>query len=134
MSSRRLTIFAEDTPEEGLEISVSMEKDFVPLFNEKFMSVEPSYPIHLLVNADVINENAKDSVTISILTHLIDRLGKSLKTEGHLITKEKLDNAFDLTDRLVIKKFEELSGIRFDHSKFRTREMFQDYIKRMMKD
>ena len=134
MSSRRLTIFAEDTPEEGLEISVNVEKDFIPLFNEKFISVEPPYPIHLLRKEDVITDNTTKSATITLLSHLIERLGKSLKTEGHFITKEKLDNVFDLTDRLVIKKFEELSGIKFDHSKFRTREMFQGYIKGMMKE
>ena len=94
MSSRRLTIFAEETPEEGLEISVNLEKDFIPLFNERFISVEPPYPIHLLSKEDVINDNATDSVTISILSHLIERLGKSLKSEGHFITKEKMDNVF----------------------------------------
>ena len=94
MSSRRLTIFVEETPEEGLEISVNLDKDFVPLFNERFISVEPPYPIHLLSKEDVINDNATDSVTISILSHLIERLGKSLKSEGHFITKEKMDNVF----------------------------------------
>ena len=94
MSSRRLTIFAEETPEEGLEISVNLEKDFIPLFNERFISVEPPYSIHLLSKEDVINDNATDSFTISILSHLIERLGKSLKSEGHFITKEKMDNVF----------------------------------------
>lgn len=63
-----------------------------------------------------------------LLKNITEIIGRSLKTDSHIYSQKELDDKFELTDRNIIRMFERISGVRFDHSKFKTRRTFQEYM------
>ena len=51
-----------------------------------------------------------------------------MKTDNQIYSQKELDDRFELTDRNIIRMFERISGVGFDHSKFKTRRAFQEYL------
>ncbi len=127
-NNQRFIIDSEVDADGGLTIKVTTEKNYSPQFCETFYSVENSIPLKFIDEEEIRAENAKKSATIRLLNNITEILSRSFKTDSHIFSQKELDDKFELTDRNVIRMFERISGERFDHSKFKNRRAFQEYL------
>ena len=127
-NNQRFIIDSEIDDDGGLTIKITAEKKCVPQFSETFYSIEKPIPLKFIGEDEILSENAEKSATIRLLKNITKIIGRSMKTDNHIYTQKELDDRFELTDRNIIRMFERISGVRFDHSKFKTRRAFQEYM------
>lgn len=90
--------------------------------------------IYDISETNTSGESAGNSTTASLLRSLIEIIRKSNKTSGHIITEQKRNLKFPLTDLITIRKFAQIAGIKIDERKFRNRREFQMYFRELMKE
>ena len=112
----------------GLTIKITVEKNYIPQFSETFYSVEKPIPLRFIGEEEIRSENAEKSATIRLLKDITEIIGRSMKTDSYIYSQKELDDKFELTDRNIIRMFERVSGVRFNHSKFKSRRAFQEYL------
>jgi len=134
MNQSGMTISWEENPDGGYDIQVYGERKYALCFVEAFLSVEKPLGVHFITDKDANGESAEDSATVALLSNLIRIIRTSYKTKGKLITERERDLKFPFTDLIIIKKFAEVAGIRFDEHKFQNRREFQEYFKTLLKE
>lgn len=134
MNESSITIRWEKNPDGSTDISVSGDKDYLPHFSEAFLSLDtPSFG-YSVDERESSGESAGNSATASLLRSLIETFRKSDKTSGHIITEQKRNSKFPLTDLITIRKFAQIADIKIDERKFRNRREFQMYFRELMKE
>lgn len=79
-------------------------------------------------DSSISGEVAYNSATSTLLKHLLNIIGNGVKTKGHIFTEKELNLKFPFVDLIAIERFEEITGIKFDESKFKNRKEFQEYF------
>ena len=128
MDNTRLTIACEENREGGYEIDVTFERDSRTKFREAFISLDRPMPPYLIKENDINGVGAIKSATTSILSHIKNVIGKSMKTDSHIFTDREIDSMFEFKELYTIRRFAEIAGIKFDESKFTNRKEFQEYF------
>ena len=134
MDNTRLTITCEENREGGYEIDVSFERDYCPKFREAFLSVDKPIPPYLIKENDINGVGAVKSATTSILSHIKNVIGKSMKTDSRIFTDKEIDSMFEFKELYTIRRFAEIAGVKFDESKFTNRKEFQEYFQKWLKE
>ena len=134
MDNTRLTITCEVNREGGYEIDVSFERDYRPKFREAFISLDRPMPPYLIKESDINGVGAVKSATTSILSHIKNIIGKSMKTDSHIFTDKEIDSMFEFKELYTIRRFAEIAGVKFDESKFTNRKEFQEYFQKCLKE
>ncbi len=134
MNESSITIRWEKNPDGSTDISVSGDKDYMPHFQEAFLSLDRFPSLHNITERETSGESAGNSATIALLTQLIAIILKSDKTNGHVITEQMRNSKFPFTDMPLIRRFTEIAGIKFDERKFRNRREFQMYFRELLKE
>lgn len=133
MNESCITIRWEKNPDGSTDISVSGNKDYLPHFNEAFLSLDILPSVHSVDERETSGESAGNSATIALLTQLIAIIRKSNKMSGRIISEQMLNSKFPFTDLVAIRKFCEIAGIKIDERKFRNRREFQMYFRSLLK-
>lgn len=133
MDNTRLTISCEENQEGGYSIDVTFERDYRPKFRETFLSVDKPMPPHLIEEEEINGESAIKSAVTSILSHIKNLIGNSMKTDGRIFTDKEMDSMFEFKELYTIRRFAEIAGIKFDESKFTNRREFQEYFQKWIK-
>lgn len=134
MDNTRLTITCEENREGGYEIDVSFERDYRPKFREAFLSVDRLMPPFLIKENDINGAGAVKSATTSILSHIKNVIGKSMKTDSRIFTDREIDSMFEFKELYTIRRFAEIAGVKFDESKFTNRKEFQEYFQKWLEE
>lgn len=134
MNESSITIRWEKNPDGSTDISVNGDIDGQTHFREAFLSLDRLPPLHDITERETSGESAGNSVTIALLTQLIEIIRKSDKTSGHVITEQMRNSKFPFTDMPLIIRFAEIAGIKFDERKFRNRREFQMYFRELLKE
>lgn len=134
MDNTRLTITCEENREGGYEIDVSFERDYRPKFREAFLSVEKPIPPYFIKENDINGAGAVKSATTSILSHIKNVIGKSMKTDSRIFTDKEIDSMFEFKELYTIRRFAEIAGVKFDESKFTNRKEFQEYFQKWLEE
>lgn len=134
MNEQSITIRWEKNADGGIDISVNGAEYGQMLFREAFLSLDMLPPLYDISEAETSGESAGNSATTALLTQLIAIIRKSDKTSGHIITEQKRNSKFPLTDLITIRKFAQIAGIKIDERKFRNRREFQMYFRELMKE
>ena len=82
MDNTRLTIACEENREGGYEIEVTFERDSRTKFREAFISLDRPMPPCLIEESDINGVGAVKSAATSILSHIKNVIGKSMKTDS----------------------------------------------------
>lgn len=133
MNEQSITVRWDKNPDGSTDISVSGDIDGHTHFREAFLSLDMLPPLYDISETETSGESAGNSATI-VLTQLIAIIRKSDKTSGHIITEQKRNSKFPLTDLIIIRKFAQIAGIKIDERKFRNRREFQMYFRELMKE
>ena len=128
MYNSRLTITCDENREGGYDIEVLFEKDYRAQFREAFISLDRPMPPHLIEESDINGIGAVKSATTSILSHIKNTIGNSMKTNGRIFTEKEMDSMFEFKELQTIKRFAEIAGVKFDESKFKNLKEFQEYF------
>ena len=128
MDNTRLTIACEADEFGGYDINVTFERDSRIKFREAFISLDRPMLPYLIEESDINGENAVKSATTAMLSHIIGVINKSLKTDSHIFSDKEIDSMFEFKELYAIKRFSEIAGVKFDESKFKNREEFQEYF------
>lgn len=134
MNQSSITISWKENSNGGYDIQVYGERKYALYFVEALLSVEKPLGVHFITEKDANGESAENSSTVALLSNLIRIIRTSYKTKGKLITKREQDLKFPFTDLIIIKKFAEIAGIKFDEQKFQNRREFQEYFKTLLKE
>lgn len=133
MNESSITIRWEKNPDGSTDLSVSGDKDGLPHFREEFLSLDILPSVHSIDESEISGESAANSATIALLAQLIAIIRKSDKTNGCIISEQIQNSKFLSTDLVIIRRFSEITGIRFDEGKFHNRREFQMYFRELMK-
>lgn len=133
MNQSGITISWEENSDGGYDIHVDGERKYALYFVESFLTVEKPSSVHFITEKQANGESAEDSATVALLSNLLRIIRTSYKTKGRLITERERDLKFPFTDLIIIKKFAEIAGIKFDEQKFQNRREFQEYFKTLVK-
>lgn len=133
-NNRRFIIDSEEDSDGGLIIKVTTEKNYIPQFSEAFYSIEHLHPLKFIRDEEIETENPNKSASIGLLRNIIEVMRKGMKTDSHIYSQKELDDKFELMDRSIIRAFERVSGIKFDHTRFKTLIAFQRYFQSLLKD
>lgn len=68
----------------------------------------------------------------AILSNLLGIVLKANKDSSHIFTQKELDLKSEFIDLPRIEQFEEIAGVKFDHSKFHNRREFRAYFKKWL--
>lgn len=128
MTDTKITIVCREGEDHITDISLTAERNYTPIFTEAFSTQEKSLSVYLIKDKDILSENAAKSGAEQILSNLTELIRNSLKMRARVFTQEELDLKSQITDYPIIKRFEEITGIEFDWSKFRNRREFKDYF------
>ena len=128
MADTKITIVCEEGEDHITDISLTAERNYTPIFTEAFSTQEKPLSVYLIKDKDILSENAAKSGAEQILSNLTELIRNSLKMRARVFTQEELDLKSQITDYPIIKRFEEITGIEFDWSKFRNRREFKDYF------
>ena len=79
-------------------------------------------------DSSISGEVACNSATITLLKHFLNIIGNGVKTKGHIFTEKEFNLKFQFVDLIAIERFEQITGLRFDHSKFNNLKEFQEYF------
>lgn len=133
MNEQSITIRWDKNPDGSTDISVSGDIDGQTHFREAFLSLDILPPLYDISETKTSGESAGNSATVSLLRSLIEIIRKSNKINGHIITEQKRNLKFPLTDLITIRKFAQIAGIKIDERKFCNRREFQMYFRELMK-
>ena len=128
MDESRIIIDWKEQGDDSYDIEVIGYRNFKQYFSEAFYSIEKPLSILSVSDSSISGEVACNSATYTLLKYLTNIIGKSVKTKGHIFTEEELNSKFPFVDLIAIERFEEITGIKFDHSKFNNRREFQEYF------
>ena len=134
MDNTRLTITCEENREGGYEIEVTFERDYRSKFREAFLSVDKPIPPYFIEERGIKGESAVKSAATSILSHIKNVIGKSMKTDSRIFTDKEIDSMFEFKELYTIRRFAEIAGVKFDESKFTNRKEFQEYFQKWLKE
>lgn len=133
MNESSITIRWEKNPDISTDISVNGDIDGQTLLREAFLSLDRLPSLYDITERETSGESAGNSATIALLTQLIDIIRKSNKSNGQIVSEQERNLKFPFTDLVVIRKFAEIAGIKFDERKFRNRREFRMYVQSLMK-
>lgn len=133
MNEQSITIRWDKNPDGSTDISVNGDIDGQTHFREAFLSLDMLPSLYDITERETSGESAGNSATIALLTQLIAIIRKSDKTSGMIISEQKRNSKFPLTDLIIIRKFAQIAGIKIDERKFRNRREFQMYFRELMK-
>lgn len=85
-------------------------------------------------DSSISSEVACNSATSTLLKHLMKIIGNGVKTKGHIFTEKELNLKFPFVDLIAIDRFEQITGLRFDESKFTNRKEFQEYFQKWLEE
>lgn len=88
--------------------------------------------VHLIDKETISGEDACKSASTTILSNLLGIIQKADKDSSHIFTQKELDLKSEFIDLHRIEQFEEIAGIKFDHSKFHNRREFRAYFKKWL--
>lgn len=128
MDESRIIIDWKEQGDDSYDIEVIGYRNFKQHFSEAFYSIEKPLSVLSVSDSSISGEVACNSATSTLLKYLTNIIGKSVKTKGHIFTEEELNSKFPFVDLIAIERFEEITGIKFDHSKFNNRREFQEYF------
>ena len=128
MTDTKITIVCREGEDHITNISLTAERNYTSIFTEAFSTQEKPLSVYLIKDKDILSENAAKSGAEQILSNLTELIRNSLKMRARVFTQEELDLKSQITDYPIIKRFEEITGIEFDWSKFRNRREFKDYF------
>lgn len=128
MTDTKITIVCREGEDHITDISLTAERNYTPIFTEAFSTQEKPLSVYLIKDKDILSENAAKSGAEQILSNLTELIRNSLKMRARVFTQEELDLKSQITDYPIIKRFDEITGIEFDWSKFRNRREFKDYF------
>lgn len=128
MTDTKITIVCREGEDHITDISLTAERNYTPIFTEAFSTQEKPLSVYLIKDKDILSENAAKSGAEQILSNLTELIRNSLKMRARVFTQEELDLKSQITDYPIIKRFEEITGIEFDWSKFRNCREFKDYF------
>ena len=128
MDESRIIIDWKEQGDESYDIEVVGYRNFKQYFSETFYSIEKPLSVLSVSDSSINGEVACNSATSTLLKYLMNIIGKSIKTRGHIFTEEELNSKFPFVDLIAIERFEEITGIKFDHSKFNNRREFQEHF------
>lgn len=134
MNEQSITIRWDKNPDGSTDISVNGDIDGQTYFREAFLSLDNIPSLYCVSDKEMSGESAGNPATIALLTQLIAIIRKSDKTSGMIISEQKRNSKFPLTDLVAIRKFAQIAGIKFDERKFRNRREFQMYFRELMKE
>lgn len=87
-------------------------------------------PPYLIEESDINDVGAVKSAATSILSHIKNVIGKSMKTDSRIFTDKEIDSMFEFKELYTIRRFAEIAGVKFDESKFTNRkESFKSIFK-----
>lgn len=128
MDESRIIIDWKEQGDDTYDIEVVGYRNFKQYFSEAFYSIEKPLSVLSVSDSSISGEIACNSATITLLKHLLKIIGNGVKTKGHIFTEKELNLKFPFVDLIAIERFEEITGIKFDHSKFNNRAEFQEYF------
>lgn len=134
MDNTRLTIACEENRDGGYDIDVSFERDYRLKFREAFLSVDKPIPPYFIEESDINGVGAIKSATTSILSHIKNVIGKSMKNDSRIFTDREIDSMFEFKELYTIRRFAEIAGVKFDESKFTNRKEFQEYFQKWLEE
>lgn len=134
MDESRIIIDWKEQGDDSYDIEVVGYRNFKQYFSEAFYSIEKPLSILFVSDSSISGEVACNSATSTLLKYLTNIINKSVKTKGHIFTEKELNSKFPFVDLIAIERFEEITGIKFDHSKFRNRAEFQEYFAKWLKE
>ena len=111
MDNTRLTIACEEHREGGYEIEVTFERDSRTKFRETFISLDRPMRPYLIEENDINGVGAVKSVTRSILSHIKNVIGKSMKIDSRIFTDKEIDSMFEFKELSTIQIFAKIAGI-----------------------
>ena len=130
MTDTKITIVCKEGEDHIIDISLTAERNYTPIFTEAFSTQELPLSVHLIEKKDILSENAAKSGAEQILSNLTELIHNSLKMRARVFTQEELDLKSQITDYPILKRFEKIAGIEFDWSKFRNRREFREYFRK----
>ena len=134
MDESRIIIDWNEQGDDSYEIEVVGYRNFKQYFSEAFYSIEKPLSVLSVSDSSISGEVACNSATITLLKHLMNIISNGVKTKGHIFTEKELNLKFPFVDLIAIERFEEITGIKFDHSKFNNRREFQEYFQKWLKE
>ena len=134
MDESRIIIDWNEQGDGSYDIRVVGYRNFKQHFSEAFYSIERPMSVLSVSDSSISGEVACNSATITLLKHLLNIIGNGVKTKGHIFTEKELNLKFPFVDLIAIERFEEITGIKFDHSKFTNRKEFQEYFQKWLKE
>lgn len=134
MNESRIIIDWKEQGDDSYDISVVGYRNFKQHFSEAFYSIERPMSVLSVSDSSISGEVACNSATITLLKHLLNIIGNGVKTKGHIFTEKELNLKFPFVDLLVIERFEQITGLNFDHSKFNNLKEFQEYFHKWLKE
>lgn len=128
MDESRIIIDWNEQGDGSYDINVVGYRNFKQHFSEAFYSIERPMSVLSVSDSSISGEVACNSATSTLLKHLMKIIGNGVKTKGHIFTEKELNLKFPFVDLIAIERFEEITGIKFDESKFKNRKEFQEYF------
>lgn len=132
MNRAIVNITLEQIDEEGVtKINVEARRNDRYCFYESFTTEEKPVDVHLFTNKEISEEQAYKSVSVEVLTQLLEEIigGKKIFAKKPNEIEEAIRFSLDLP---IIKAFERIANIEFDYSKFKTLREFQVYYRNLM--
>ena len=132
MSMAIVHITLEQVEEEGItKINVEARRNDRYCFYESFTTEEKPVDVHLFTDKEISEEQAYKSVSVEVLTRLLEEIigGKKIYGKKPNEIEEAIRFSLDLP---VIKAFERLANVKFDYTKFKTLREFQVYYRNLM--
>lgn len=126
-----VNITLEQIDDEGVtKINVEARRNDRYCFYESFTTEEKPMDVHLFTDKEINEEQAYKSVSVEVLTRLLEEIigGKKTFAKKPNEIEEAIRFSIDL---LTIKKFERLANVKFDYSKFKTLREFQSYYRKL---
>ena len=134
MDESRIIIDWNEQGDGSYDIRVVGYRNFKQHFSEAFYSIERPMSVLSVSDSSISGEVACNSATITLLKHLMKIIGNGVKTKGHIFTEKELNLKFPFVDLIAIERFEEITGIKFDESKFTNRKEFQEYFQKWLEE
>ena len=134
MDESRIIIDWKEQGDNSFDIEVVGYRNFKQHFSESFYSIEKPLSVLSVSDSSISGEVACNSATITLLKHLLNIIGNGVKTKGHIFTEKELNLKFPFVDLIAIERFEQITGLRFDHSKFNNLKEFQEYFQKWLKE
>ena len=128
MDESRIIIDWNEQGDGSYDINVVGYRNFKQHFSEAFYSIERPMSVLSVSDSSISGEIACKSATSTLMKYITNIIDKSVKTKGHIFTQKELNLKFPFVDLIAIERFEEIIGIKFDHSKFNNRAEFQEYF------